>query len=49
MLPLGRAGDVFSGGTVALIDLTVGLEVAGGFILLLLVFLEETLVRRDPA
>jgi len=47
-LPLGRPGDVFSGGTVALIDLTVGLEVAGGFILLLLIFLEETLVRRDP-
>lgn len=48
-LPLGRAGDVFSGGSVALIDLAVGLEVAGGFILLLLLFLEETLVRRDPA
>jgi multicomponent Na+:H+ antiporter subunit B len=48
-LPLGKAGDVFSGGTVAFIDLTVGLEVAGGFILLLLIFLEETLVRRDPA
>jgi multicomponent Na+:H+ antiporter subunit B len=48
-MPLGRAGDVFSGGTVALLDLTVGLEVAGGFILLLLMFLEETLVRRDPA
>jgi multicomponent Na+:H+ antiporter subunit B len=47
-LPLGKAGDVFSGGTVALIDITVGLEVAGGFILLLLIFLEETLVRRDP-
>lgn len=48
-MPLGRAGDVFSGGSVALIDWTVGLEVAGGFILLLLIFLEETLVRRDPA
>lgn len=48
-LPLGKAGDVFSGGTVALIDLAVGLEVAGGFILLLLIFLEEALVRRDPA
>jgi multicomponent Na+:H+ antiporter subunit B len=47
-LPLGQPGDVFSGGTVALIDLTVGFEVAGGFILLLLIFLEETLVRRDP-
>ena len=48
-LPLGTPGDIFSGGTVALIDLTVGLEVAGGFIVLLLAFLEETLVRRDPA
>jgi len=47
-LPPGRTGDVFSGGTVALLDLTVGLEVAGGFIALLLAFLEETLVRRDP-
>ena len=47
-LPLGRAGDVFSGGTVAFIDVSVGLEVAGGFILLLLIFLEETLVRREP-
>lgn len=47
-LPLGKSGDVFSGGMVALIDLTVGLEVAGGFILLLLVFLEEVLLRRDP-
>jgi multicomponent Na+:H+ antiporter subunit B len=47
-LPLGRVGDVFSGGTVALIDLAVGLEVACGFILLLFAFLEETLVRQDP-
>ena len=45
-LPPGEAGNVYSGGTVAFIDLTVGLEVAGGFILLLLVFLEETLERR---
>lgn len=48
LLPLGQAGDVFSGGTVALLNVTVGLEVAGGFIVLLLAFLEETLVRRDP-
>ncbi len=48
-LPRGQVGDVFSGGIVVLIDLTVGLEVAGGLILLLLVFLEETLTRRgDP-
>lgn len=47
-LPLGKPGDIFSGGTVAFIDLTVGLEVSGGLILLLLVFLEEVLVRREP-
>lgn len=48
LLPLGTTGAVFSGGSVALIDLTVGLEVAGGFVVLLFAFLEETLVRRDP-
>ncbi len=47
-LPLGQTGDVLSGGSVALIDLAVGLEVACGFVLLLVAFLEETLVRRDP-
>lgn len=45
-LPLGTRGDVISGGTVALIDLSVGLEVAAGFVLLLYQFLEETLERR---
>jgi len=45
-LPPGRVGDLFSGGIVALIDVTVGLEVAGGLLLLLLVFLEEALTRR---
>jgi len=49
LLPPGQPGDVFSGGTVALLNVTVGLEVAGGFIVLLLAFLEETLVRRDPS
>lgn len=47
-LPLGSPGDIFSGGSVALINLTVGLEVAAGFIVLLLAFLEEALMRRDP-
>jgi multicomponent Na+:H+ antiporter subunit B len=44
----GQTGDVFSGGTVALIDFAVGVEVACGFVILLFTFLEETLVRRDP-
>jgi multicomponent Na+:H+ antiporter subunit B len=47
VLPLGTKGDVFSGGTVALIDLAVGLEVSAGFLLLLITFLQETLeIRR---
>ena len=44
-LPIGKVHDIFSGGTVALIDVAVGLEVAAGFILLLLAFMEEALKR----
>ncbi len=46
VLPLGKTGMVNSGGTIALISLAVGLEVAGGFVLLLRAFLEETLRLR---
>lgn len=47
-LPFGRPGEVFSGGTVALIDLTVGLAVAGGFVVILKTFLDRTVLRRQP-
>jgi multicomponent Na+:H+ antiporter subunit B len=43
-LPLGQAGTLLSSGAVPLINLAVGLEVAGGFTLLLSEFLEQTLV-----
>ncbi len=43
---LGTTGMVNSGGTIPLISLTVGLEVSGGFVLLLYAFLEETLRLR---
>jgi multicomponent Na+:H+ antiporter subunit B len=43
-LPLGKAGTVFAGGTVPLINLSVGIEVAAGILLLATAFLEETLV-----
>ncbi len=46
VLPLGQTGMINSGGTVPLISLAVGLEVAGGFVLLLRAFLEETLRLR---
>jgi multicomponent Na+:H+ antiporter subunit B len=43
-LPLGQPGALLSSGTILPINLAVGLEVAGGFVLLLSEFLEQTLV-----
>jgi multicomponent Na+:H+ antiporter subunit B len=48
VLPLGQPGMLVSAGTIPLINLAVGLEVAGGFVLLLSEFLEQTLVVRRP-
>ncbi len=48
VLPLGKPGNVVSGGTVMFIDVTVGLEVAAGFVLLLMTFVEEELQQRAP-
>jgi multicomponent Na+:H+ antiporter subunit B len=46
VLPLGRIGSVFSAGTVPLINLSVGLEIAAGLVLLLTTFLHQTIVIR---
>lgn len=46
-LPLGPSGSITSGGTVALIDIGVGLEVSGGLALVLLVYLEELLEEKE--
>jgi multicomponent Na+:H+ antiporter subunit B len=43
-LPLGEPGALLSSGTILPINVAVGLEVAGGFVLLLSEFLEQTLV-----
>lgn len=43
-LPLARPGTVLAGGTVPLINLSVGMEVTAGILLLATAFLEETLV-----
>lgn len=43
---LGATGTINSGGTIALISLATGLEVAAGFVLLLYAFLEQTLEIR---
>jgi multicomponent Na+:H+ antiporter subunit B len=46
-LPLGQNGSITGGGTVALIDLGVGLEVSGGLCLALLVYFEELLEQKE--
>lgn len=46
VLPLGQTGSIFSGGTVALLDLATGLAVAGGFISAIYAFLEQTIETR---
>jgi multicomponent Na+:H+ antiporter subunit B len=46
VLPLGQVGRLNSAGTVPLINLSVGLEVAAGFVLILVEFLEQTLMVR---
>jgi multicomponent Na+:H+ antiporter subunit B len=48
VLPLGQPGQLLSAGTIPLLNLVVGVEVAGGFVLLLYEFLEQTLVIRRP-
>jgi multicomponent Na+:H+ antiporter subunit B len=48
VLPLGQPGALLSAGTIPLLNLAVGVEVAGGLVLLLSEFLEQTLVVRRP-
>ncbi len=47
LLPLGKAGTLTSGGMVPFINLGVGLEVSGGFTLILLVYLEELMEEKE--
>lgn len=47
-LPLGFLGSVFSGGTIPLISLTTGLEVAAGFVVLISAFLQKALDQDEP-
>lgn len=47
VLPLGMTGQLNSSGTILLINLAVGVGVAGGFSLILAEFLEQTLLVRE--
>lgn len=46
VIPLGTPGMLWSGGTIFVINLTAGLEVAGAFVLLVSEFLDQTEVVR---
>ncbi|MBV8205691.1 MAG: sodium:proton antiporter [Acidobacteria bacterium] len=46
VIPLGTTGYITSGGTIQAASLATGLEVTGGFVLLLYAFLEQTLEFR---
>jgi multicomponent Na+:H+ antiporter subunit B len=45
-LPLGKTGDLFSSGTIAVISVVVGLEVTGGFLVLMQSYLREIIEER---
>lgn len=45
ILPLGQTGDLFSSGTIELISVCVGVEVAAGFMLVTFQYLREILSR----
>lgn len=46
VVPLGTTGTINSGGTIQIASLATGLEVSGGFVVLLYAFLEQTLEIR---
>ena len=46
VIPLGPVGKIYSAGTIPLINLSVGLEVGAGFLLILSGFLRQTLQIR---
>lgn len=45
-LPLGQQGDIFSGGTIFVLQICTGIEVFGGVTLIVSEFLDQTLLRR---
>ena len=49
IVPLGPVGLVYSGGTIPLISLSIGIEVGGGFLVILAEFLRQALQVRESA
>lgn len=48
VLPLGKTGDVFSSGTIALISACIGVEVTAAFLLVTYTYLEEIITGQVP-
>lgn len=48
ILPLGKTGDVFSSGTIALISACVGVEVTAAFLLISYTYLQEIITGEVP-
>jgi multicomponent Na+:H+ antiporter subunit B len=48
-LPLGKTGQLVSAGTIPLINISVGLAVAAGFVLILAEFMEQAVMLRRKA
>ncbi len=48
ILPLGKTGDVFSAGTIALISAMVGVEVTAAFLLVIYTYLQEIINGQVP-
>jgi len=48
-LPLGSQGYPWSGGTIAVLNAAVGVEVTGAFVLILTELLDQALLRRESA
>ena len=46
IVPLGTTGDLFSSGMIAVISAVVGMEIAGGFVLLMQNYLREIIEER---
>ena len=47
VLPYGQTGSFFSGGTIDALNYVVGMSIAGGFIVLFIEFLKETLAPTE--
>jgi multicomponent Na+:H+ antiporter subunit B len=49
IVPLGKTGDIFSSGNIAIISACVGVEVTAAFLLVIFTYLQEIIAGEKPA